>query len=302
MNKWIKRALYVLAGAVGLVACAAASVYGLSERRFRKSYAVSPETIAISDDSTTLARGRHLATVIGKCVECHGESFQGTAMIDAAPMGRLVAPNLTSGQGGVGGDLTPADFERAIRHGVAPNGRPLVIMPANDYQYLSDSDVSALISYLKKLPPANNVLAPSKLMMLPRALLVFAGAPFIPAEEIFRAPATPMTVTPGPTAEYGGYLAWVGGCKGCHGPNLSGGKSPGGDPSWPPAANLTPAGNLGKWTEEQFVQTLRTGKRPDGSPLNEAMPWKLAGQMSDVEMHAVYAYLRTVPSRAFGNH
>ena len=117
MNKWIKRTLYVLAGVVGLVACAAASVYGLSERRFRKSYTVTSETVAVSDDSTTLARGRHLATVIGKCVECHGESFQGTAMIDAAPMGRLVAPNLTSGQGGVGSDLTPADFERAIRHG-----------------------------------------------------------------------------------------------------------------------------------------------------------------------------------------
>ena len=50
------------------------------------------------------------------------------------------------------------------------------------------------------------------------------------------------------------------------------------------------------------MQTLRTGKRPDGSPLNEAMPWKLVGRMSDVEMHAVYTYLRSVPSRAFGTH
>ena len=119
-------------------------------------------------------------------------------------------------------------------------------MPANDFQYMSDSDVAALISYLKKVPPANNVLAPTKVMMLPRALLVLAGAPFLPAEEILRAPAKPMTVTPGPTAEYGRLSRLVGGCKGCHGPNLSGGKAPGGDPSWPPAANLTPSGNVGK--------------------------------------------------------
>ena len=122
MNKWIKRTLYVLGGVVGLVACAAASVYGLSERRFRKSYTVSPETIALSDDSATLARGQHLATVIGKCVGCHGDSFQGAAMFDAAPMGRLVALNLTSGQGGVGGELTPAVFRR-------PSSRPRAKRP-----------------------------------------------------------------------------------------------------------------------------------------------------------------------------
>ena len=41
-----------------------------------------------------------------------------------------------------------------------------------------------------------------------------------------------MTITPGPTAEYGGYLAMVAGCKGCHGPGLSGGKIAAGDPAW----------------------------------------------------------------------
>jgi hypothetical protein len=94
----------------------------------------------------------------------------------------------------------------------------------------------------------------------------------------------------------------VGGCKGCHGPNLSGGKIASGDPAWPPAANLTPSGNLGRWTEHEFAQTLRTGKRPDGSTLNSAMHWKLAGQMTDEEMHAMWLYLRSVPARAFGNH
>jgi hypothetical protein len=65
---------------------------------------------------------------------------------------------------------------------------------------------------------------------------------------------------------------------------------------------LTREGNIGRWTEEQFVQVLRSGARPDGSKLNDAMPWKLAGQMTDVEMHALYTYLRSVPPRAFGNH
>ena len=113
----MKRIGYALGGLVGLVVVAVAAAYGLSEMRFRRVYTVPSEQIAVSDDSATLARGAHLAATVG-CADCHGEGLRGNAFIDAAPMGRLVALNLTKGEGGVGAQLTPrADRARACGTG-----------------------------------------------------------------------------------------------------------------------------------------------------------------------------------------
>jgi len=298
---WLKRIGYAFGALVGLVIIAVGVVYAMSEVRFRRTYSVPDEHVAVSDDSATLARGAHLAASVG-CADCHGEGLRGNAMIDAAPMGRLVALNLTKGEGGVGGQLTPELIERAVRHGVSPSGRALRIMPANDYQYMSDDDIRAVVSYVQHVTPVNNVLAPSHLMLLPRALLVAQVAQLLPAEQIRDSAGKPMSVTPGPTREYGLYLATLAGCRACHGPGLSGGKIAFGDPSWGPAANLTPSGNLGKWSEAEFVQTIRTGKRPDGTALRAPMPWKTIANMTDEELHAVWLYLQSMPSRPYGTH
>lgn len=301
MRVWMKRAAYTVGTIVALGVVAVGSVYALSARHFNRLYAVPDEPIAASDDSATIARGEHVVTAIAGCADCHGEGLRGAPIIDAPPMGRLVALNLTKGEGGVGATLTPALIERAVRHGIGPDGRALRIMPSDEYQYMSDDDMRAVASYVQHVAPVNNVLAPSSLMLLPRALLVAGKMPLLPAEEIERAGAgKPMSVTPAATIEYGNYLSLVAGCHGCHGPGLSGGKIPAGDPSWGPAANLTPSGNLGKWTEAEFRQTLRTGKRSDGTPLKDPMPWKVIGRMSDDELHALWLYLRSVPAREYG--
>ncbi len=63
-------------------------------------------------------------------------------------------------------------------------------------------------------------------------------------------------------------------------------------------ANLTPDVNtgLGIWTEDMFIRELRTGKHFGTSrPLQPPMPWKAFGSMSDEELKAIYAYLRTIP-------
>lgn len=299
--RWLKRVGYALGGLVALVVIAVAAVYALSEMRFRRTYTVPAEQIAVSDDSATLARGAHLVASVG-CADCHGEGLRGHAMIDAAPMGRLVALNLTKGEGGVGAQLTPELIERAVRHGISPTGQALRIMPSNDFQYMSDDDLRAVVSYVQHVDPVNNVLAPSKLMLLPRALLVFGALPVLPAERMRDSAGKPMSVTPGPTKEYGLYLATLAGCRACHGPGLSGGKIEAGDPSWGPAANLTRSGNLGKWSEAEFVQTIRTGKRPDGSALREPMPWKTVANLTDEELHAVWLYLQSMPPRPYGTH
>jgi mono/diheme cytochrome c family protein len=299
--RWLKRGGYALGALVGLAVVAIAAVYALSEMRFRRTYTVPAEQITVSDDSATLARGAHLAATVG-CADCHGEGLRGHAIIDAAPMGRLVALNLTKGEGGVGAQLSPELIERAVRHGISPTGQALRIMPSQDYQYMSDEDVRAVVSYVQHVQPVNNVLAPSHLMLLPRTLFILGALPVLPAERLRDSASKPMSVTPGPTKEYGLYLSTLAGCLGCHGPGLSGGKIEAGDPAWGPAANLTPSGNLGKWSEAEFVQTIRTGKRSDGTELKAPMPWKTISNMTDDEMHAVWLYLKSVPPRPFGTH
>jgi mono/diheme cytochrome c family protein len=300
MNRWLKRIGYTLGAVVALLLVAVGAVYAVSESRFRRTYDVTGEPLTASTDSATLARGEHLVSAVAGCADCHGEGLRGNPVIDAPPMGRLVAPNLTRGEGGVGAQLTAQSVERAVRHGIGRDGRALRIMPSQDYQYMSDDDARAVVSYVLSVAPSNNTLAPSKLMLLPRALMVGGVLPLLPAEGLRDSAGRPMSVTPEATKEYGNYLSMISGCKGCHGMGLSGGKIEAGDPAWGPAANLTPSGNLGKWSEAEFIQTLRTGKRPDGYALKEPMPWKTIGRMTDDELRALWLYLQSVPAKEFG--
>jgi mono/diheme cytochrome c family protein len=86
---------------------------------------------------------------------------------------------------------------------------------------------------------------------------------------------------------------------GCHGEGLAGGPIAGGDPSWPPAANLTPSpSGIGGWTLAQFDTAVRQGKRPDGrslvAPMAEVVPY--ARNLTDEELEALWKYLRSIPA------
>jgi mono/diheme cytochrome c family protein len=65
-------------------------------------------------------------------------------------------------------------------------------------------------------------------------------------------------------------------------------------------ANLTPdtSTGIGEWTEETFIRTLRTGKhqgQPNGRNILPPMPWFNYKEMSDSDLKAVWAYLRSLP-------
>jgi mono/diheme cytochrome c family protein len=87
------------------------------------------------------------------CVQCHGEDLGGKIYIDAGALGRVVGSNLTKGKGGIGSTFTDKDWVRAIRHGVRRDGSSLLVMPSETFVHMSGQDLSALISYLKQLPP-----------------------------------------------------------------------------------------------------------------------------------------------------
>jgi mono/diheme cytochrome c family protein len=302
MKRFMKWFVRIAAGLVILVILATGAVFALSEVRLTRTYQVPAETVVIPHDPASIARGQHVAIISG-CVDCHGSNLAGRVFFESPMIGRFVASNLTAGKGGVGGSFTNQDWIRAIRHGVRPNGKPLLVMPAREYYFLSDADLGTLIAYMKTIPPVDNALPASAVSPMGRVLmLAIKDIALLGAERIDHTAPHPVAPEPAVTPQYGGYLAVR--CTGCHGDTLSGGKIPGTPPDWPPALNLTPypGAAVAVWSQDEFIRTLRTGITPRGNQLDtKYMPWKVLGQMTDDELKALWLYLRSAPPKEYGN-
>ncbi|HEX7071684.1 MAG TPA: c-type cytochrome [Rhodothermales bacterium] len=280
--KWIG---IVVLGIVVLLLVIGGAMYFVGSSRVDASYQVATASLSIPSDSTSLAYGEHLTRIHG-CRDCHGADFSGQVFVDAPPF-RITASNLTPGEGGIGKTYTENDFDRAIRHGVRPNGRALFIMPSAAFHRMSDADAAALIAYLRTIPAVDNVLPPTEIRAPGR--LMAAG--LIDADmEVNLAPARSEPPPPaGPTAEYGQYLTSIT-CAYCHGQDLRGAQPP--NPDSPPAPDLIRAG---AWTVDQFKHAMRTGMRPAGVPIDQNfMPITFTMEMADHELEAIHAYLATL--------
>ncbi len=263
--------------------------------------ALTPERAGAVALERALERGRHLVESRYSCTECHGTDFGGGTMVDDALIGRLLGPNITSGEGGKTAAYTVADWDRIVRHGIRPDGKPAA-MPSGDFQGMSDRELSDVIAYIRSLPPVDAEVPPVSLGPLGTVLVATGKIPLsadIIGDHTGRHPALPPAAAA--TVEFGRHLANT--CTGCHGQNFTGGKVPGGDPSWPAAANLTPlADGLGGWSYEQFATAMREATRPDGTGLLAPMSGVTAytGRMTETEMEALWMYLRSLPPTAAG--
>ena len=286
---------------LGLGVLLAGIVYLLSGRYLQQKYTLHAVNLTVAEDSALLARGRHVATIRG-CMDCHSTDFGGQIFIDDPLLGRFAGPNLT--RGGRGAALTVADWERAVRHGIRSDDRPLRFMPAFEYNQLSDEDLTALIAYVQHLPSVDRPTVPIRIGPLARILFMTGNLPQLVPARLIDHDAPHRSAPPyGPTVEYGTYLSSS--CAGCHGPGFSGGPIPGAPPEWPTASNLTPDAEtgLGTWTEADFMRALREGRRPDGSAIDARyMPIRFTSKMTDVEIRALWAFLQTLPPTPEGNH
>jgi mono/diheme cytochrome c family protein len=291
----------ILGGIVLVVLMLLSTIFVFSTQTLNKHIEYSDASPPIPNDSASIARGRHLSRAISKCVDCHGDDLGGQVVFDALPMARVVAPNLTTGRGGIAGDRTDDDLLRAVRHGIGVGGRALVLMPARNYWHMGDEDVGSLIAYLRTVPPVDRELPATSFGLVGRVLLLKGDlAGMFEAKEIDHTARRSVPPAADTTADYGRYLAEIGGCTGCHGPTLSGGPIPGMPPEARPARNITPEG-IGSWTEQDFFKAVREGIRPDGTSLDSTqMPVRLTREMTDAETKAIYLYLRTVPPKATG--
>jgi cytochrome c553 len=291
MTRAIRIAKRVLAVLLAVVGVAVAALYGWSTWRLRRHYEVPVARVAIPTDAAALERGGHLANNVALCSHCHGEDFGGTSFFDGGAMvARLPAPNLTRGRGGVTAGYTDIDWVRAVRHGVAPGGRALVYMPSAEFANVSAEDLGAIIAYVKSRPPVDRAWPAVSVGPVGRGLLLANTKKLLPVLAIDHTRPLAAALAPDNPVAWGQHLVSTAGCRGCHSDTLTGGEGP------PPgAANITPVG-LQAWSEQDFMRALRTGVAPGQRALDPAMP-RAYGLMTDAELQAIWAYLKTVPAQ-----
>jgi mono/diheme cytochrome c family protein len=210
-------------------------------------------------------------------------------LIDDPALGRVVTSNLTRSVRNPA--YTDDALAAAIRHGVRHDGTPLLIMPSGDFANLDNTDTGALVAYMRSLPASDNDPGTSTVRPIGRVLYTLGKLPLFPAESLDHAPRARQAPLAAVTPDYGRYVAQS--CTGCHGGDFGGGIVV--IPGKPPSANLTPhADGLATWNEADFVRLMHTGHRPDGSAVDPLMPWAIYDRMEDVELRAMWAYLRTI--------
>jgi mono/diheme cytochrome c family protein len=299
MNKWIRRGLL---GAGSLVLLGAVLLLvgdQLAQRKMQRRVEVPKRELALRDDAATLERGKYLFNSRG-CAECHGVNGAGRRFIDDGKGMFALAPNISPGPGSVVAGYGASDWERTLRHGVKPNGRPVFIMPSEDYSRLTDEDIGAIVAYVRHLAPSDGGAAQFGIPLPVRALYGF-GAIKDAAEKIDHALAPATPVAPGVSVSHGAYVANM--CIGCHGPGLSGGKIPGGPPDWPAAANLTPGGDsaMVRYPDVRtFAAMLKSGRRPDGSAV-QVMPFESLRELNEVDVQALHLFLKSLTARPAGH-
>jgi mono/diheme cytochrome c family protein len=288
MRKLLKWIGIILGGLVALFIVAAIGLSFAGKARLSKTADVQPENIHVLANEAALRRGEHLVQTT--CLSCHGPDLSGEAVIDDPAIGTIYAPNIT----GLAESRSDDELVLAIRHGVGPDGRQLIVMPADTFINLSAEDLGAVIAYLKSVPALENDLPEPSLGFLGRILLA-AGmfGRIFPADYIDHNQPFPTMPVIGANVEYGGYLAGL--CASCHGADLTGGEPM--EPDSPSPPDLTRGGRLAAWSEDGFVNAMRTGVTPEGQVLDpDYMPWRSIGKLDDEELHGLWMFLQTTSS------
>lgn len=293
MKRVLKLIGKIVGSLIGLIVILVVAILAIGYSRFNNTYDIDVSGIEIPTDEAFIARGEHLAQAVAHCGYCHGTDFSGDVMVNSGAEGLVVAPNLTSGEGGLGASYSDEDWVRAVYHGVNRDGRSVIIMPSLFFNKMSEADLTSIIAYMKTIPPVDNVLPETKPGPLFYALI--GAGPL--AEEMSAhvvdhdAPFADAPVE-SETVEYGEYLVTIGQCRACHGAELAGGRV---NRSAPIGPNLTAGGEVGFWKEETFFSVIRTGTHPSGRELDPYMPWQFFSNMTDTELRAIRAYLLSLP-------
>ncbi len=276
--RWV---VVVLSSLLALIVVTYAVVYILSERILRRTYDVPTVTISVPTDAESIVEGRRLATIRGCFGGCHGKNAQGAVMFDEPMIARIVAPNLTASFR----QYSDAQLAVIIRRGLRPDGRSVLVMPSEEFMWLTDGDLGRIMAFLKSLPPAEGP-APS-IATGPLGRIGLVTGKFKTVAQLI-ADAKPPAEAKGEQATLGRYLARTT-CASCHGTDLRGASTPDFV-----APDLRIAG---AYSLEQFTDLMRKGEAIGGRKLATMGPWarQALAQLKDEEIAALYRYLHEMP-------
>jgi mono/diheme cytochrome c family protein len=306
--KKVKIVLSVLLILLVVLTAVAVQLFGLRTFIGPRKRGLSARTFQSTPER--LERGEYIATSMG-CLYCHsphdwtkreepiltGMEGAGQQLPYTDLPGRIVAPNLTPDKETGAGNWSDDALARAIREGIGHDGRALFpIMPYAHYRTMPDEDLASVVVYLRSLPPVRN--------QLPKTEIIFPVKYFIRnAPQPITGPVPqPDLSTP---VKRGAFLVNLIGCSDCHTPvdnhhnpipglEFSGGQIislPAGKVA---SANLTPdPSGIPYYDEAMFIKVMRTGS-VGARELNSAMPWMILGKMTDQDLAAMFAYLRTL--------
>ena len=270
---------------------------------------------ATAAEDETVARGAYLATAAG-CDNCHtdrahgGRPYAGGLAL-ATPFGTFYSPNITRDLETGIGRWTDAQFLRALREGVGPDGANYFpVFPYPSFTGITDDDVLAIKAYLFSQPAVRHANRPHdisfpvswRFLQTGWKLLFFTPGPFRPV--------------PGHSAlnNRGAYLVTaLAHCGECHTPRnwLGAPDSDGflsGTPDGPdgkkvPNITQDKKTGIGDWNEDDILNLLKVGMTPDldfvGGAMNEVV--KDTAKLTDEDRRAIAAYLQTVPPKPFAD-
>ncbi len=255
-------------------------------------------------------RGEYLFHA-GGCASCHtdtkdkGPPLAGGAGI-TTPFGTFFAPNITPDKAhGIGG-WTEANFHRAMRRGLAPDGTPYYpVFPYPSFTKITDADLADLWAYLRTVPPSDRASRPQ------RTDFPFGWRFLLTFWRWFNFSPGPFRPDPSQSAERnrGAYLAVaLAHCGECHTPrNALGGLDHdrwlAGNPDGPDGAhmpNITPdmESGIGKWSLSDIELYLSAGMDPSGDAAGSLMAEvvdKSTSKLSDADRKAIAVYLKSLP-------
>ncbi|MFC3229034.1 c-type cytochrome [Marinibaculum pumilum] len=255
-----------------------------------------------------VARGDYLVNGIMGCGNCHTPQgpggpdmtrfLAGGMAMDEPVLGKVHVPNITQDRDTGIGAWSDAEIATAIRDGLRPDGSLIgPPMPSPLYRGISDTDLAAIIAYLRTVPAlANAVPKSSYAIPLPPAY----GPP---VETVAEVPRDDVLA-------YGAYLAGpLGHCVECHTPMAAGGHpdfqgrlGAGGREFHGPwgtsvSSNITPAGPVADYSDAELKAAITTGMRPDGSRMMPPMGYGYYARMTNADLDALVAWIRTLPAR-----
>ena len=283
MPKALRWAGFLIGGLALIAVGAALFVWAASDVKLSEA-TPKPERLA-TPTPAQLADGPRQLHVLG-CLSCHGKMLQGDLFMDEPGLAKIYAPNLTQ----VAAKASDQQLARAIRQGIGYNRRPLLVMPSEGYQFLTDSEVAALISAIRTFPKSGRET--------PVASFGLKGRVGLAIGKFHTAPELVETYRKSPIADFGPQFA-AGrhivsvNCAECHGPNLEGKEvKPG---SVAPDLSIAGAYDLG-----QFKTLLRTGVPPGGKKLGmmASVARNDFSHLKDEEIAAIHAYLVERAQRA----